>query len=54
MLTTIAGTNKTLPPDKICQQNFQAPHHAGMVTKKIPTLTEQLQHNEEAEALEQA
>ena len=28
--------------------------HAGLVTKKAPTLTEQLQHNEEANTLQQA
>jgi len=28
--------------------------HAGLVTKKIPTLTKQLQHNKEAKVLKQA
>jgi len=50
-LTTITETNKNLPPDKIHPQHFQAPQHAGPVTKKIPMLTKQLQHNEEAKAL---
>jgi len=36
------------------QQPFRAPQHEGSVTQKIPTLTEQLQCNEENKALEQA
>jgi len=47
-------TNKNPPLDKIYPHLFQAPHHAGQITKKVPALTEQLQHNEEAKALEQA
>jgi len=53
-LTTITETNKNLPPDKIYPQHFQALQHAGLVTKKVPTLTEQLQHNKEAKAIKQA
>jgi len=52
-LTTITETNKNLPLDKIYPQNFQAFHCAGLVTKKIPTLSEQLQVDEEAKALKQ-
>jgi len=47
-LTTITETNKNLALDKIYPQHFQALQHAGLVTKKVPTLTEQPQHNEEA------
>jgi len=43
-----------LPLDKIYSQHFQALQHAGIVNKKIPTLTKQLQHNEEAKAVKQA
>jgi len=45
-------TNKNLPQDKICPQHFQSQQHAGLmiITKKAPTLTEQLQHNNEAKA----
>jgi len=32
----------------------EAPQHAGLITKKIPTQTEQLDHNEEAKALKRA
>jgi len=53
-LTTITKTNKNLPLDKIYPQHLQALQHAGLLTKKVPTLTEQLQHNEEAKALKQA
>jgi len=53
-LTTITETNKNPPPDKIYPQHFQALQRAGPITKKAPTLTEQLQHNKEAKALEQA
>jgi len=53
-LTTITETNKNLTLDKIHPQRFQAPQHAGLVTKKVPALTEQLQHNEEAQAVRQA
>jgi len=53
-LTKITETNKNLPLDKIYPQHFQALQHAGLVTKKVPTLTEQLLHNEEAKAAEQA
>jgi len=48
--TTITETNKNLPLDKIRPQHVQALQHAGPVTKKVPTLTEQLQ----AKAAEQA
>jgi len=53
-LTTITETNKNLPLDKIYPQHFQALQHAGLVTKKVPALTEQLLHNEEAKAAKQA
>jgi len=53
-LTTITETNKNLPIDKIYPQHFQALQHAGLVTKKVPTLIEQLQHNKKANALKQA
>jgi len=53
-LTTIRETNKSLPLDKIYRQHFQALQHAGLVTKKVRTLTEQLQHNKEAKAIKQA
>jgi len=53
-LTTITETNKNLPLDKIYPQHFQALQHAGLVTEKVPTLTEQLQHNEETKAIKQA
>jgi len=53
-LTTITETNKNLPPDKIYPQCFQAPQQSGPVTKEVPTLTEQPQHNEEAKAFKQA
>jgi len=53
-LTTTTDTNKNLPLNKIYPQDFQALKHAGPVTKKVPTLTEQLQHNEEAKAIKQA
>jgi len=46
--------NKNLPPDKVCPQHFKDLQHAGPVAKKIPTLAEQLQQNEEAKALKQA
>jgi len=47
-------TNKNPPLDKICPQHFQALQDTGPITKKIPTLAKQLQHNEEAKALEKA
>jgi len=53
-LTTITETKNNLPLDKIYPQHFQALQQAGLVTKRIPTLTKQLQHNEEAKALKQA
>jgi len=54
-LTTITETNKN-----ITRQNLPTTlpscttQHAGLVTKKAPTLTEQLQHNKEAKVLKQA
>jgi len=53
-LTTITETTKNPQLNKICEQSFQALQDTGPVTKKVPTLTEQLQHNEEAKALKQA
>jgi len=49
----ITETNKNLPQEKIYPQHFQALQHWGLITKKIPTLTKLLQHNEEAKALKQ-
>ena len=53
-LTTVTETNKNLPLDKIYPQHFKALQSAGLVTKKVPTLTEQLQHDEQAKAAKQA
>jgi len=53
-LTTVADANKDLPLDQLYPQHLKALHHAGLVTNKIPTLTEQLQHNEEAKAIKKA
>jgi len=53
-LTTITDANKDLPLDQLYPQHFKALHHAGLVTNRIPTLTEQLQHNEEAKAIKKA
>jgi len=39
-LTTITETNKNPQPDKISTQHFQAPQQAGLITKKVATLTE--------------
>mgnify|MGYP001787478984 FL=1 len=47
-LTTITETNKDLQLDEIYPQHFQALKHAGLITKKIPTLTQQLQSNEQS------
>jgi len=53
-LTTITETNKNLPLDKIYPHHFQALQQVELVTNKFPTLTEQLQHHEEAKAIKQA
>jgi len=53
-LTTVTDTNENPASDKICPQHFQALQQAGPVTKKIPTMTEQLQHNKEAKAVKLA
>ena len=53
-LTTITETNKNLPLGKIYLHHSQALQHAGLVTQKVPTLIEQLQHNKQAKTLKQA
>jgi len=52
-LTTIMETDKGPPLDKIYQEHVQALQHTNLVTEKIPTLTEQPQHNDEATAPKQ-
>jgi len=46
-------TDKGPPLDKIYQEHVQALQHTNLVTEKIPTLTEQPQHNDEATAPKQ-
>jgi len=42
-----------LPREKDCPQHFQVLQHTCLITKKIPTLTQQRQHNKETKVLKQ-